>query len=224
VSGTGAFPFDLAGRQVFVLGSAPDSLPPPADSGTWAIATVNGSQAVLQRLGLPATPVMTLMNRSVLKSSIVSGVAARAVLRGLHTNELVVMSHKVSSKQRLLIALRLWWLGYRYRSLTVLDMEDRRRIMQRFLGDAYDDARPPSNGIFLALLVLHLGASRVLLSGFSLSRAGHSYNALNLRRGHVDGDTAALRRIVAAQMPIVTNDARFSGESGLPLIPGARTS
>jgi len=218
------FPFDFGGRQVFVLGSAPDSFAPPPESGAWTVTTVNGSQVVLERLGLPASPVMTLMNRSVLKSSIVSGIAAREVLRGLSTDHLVVMSHKVSSKHRLLIALRLWWLRYRYRSLTVLSMQDRARIMRALLGDAYDDANPPSNGIFLALLALHLGASRVLLSGFSLSRSGHAYNALNLSRRHVDGDMAALRRMAAAQMPIVTNDARFAGESGLPLIPVAPAS
>jgi hypothetical protein len=211
-------PIDLRGQQAFVLGSAPDSFPPPAGSGAWSILTVNGSQAVLGRLGLPATPAMTLMNRSVLKSSIRSGVAAREVLRGRSTGDLVVMSHEVSTKQRLLIAARLWWLGYRYRSLTVVDMRERSRILRALLGAAYDESKPPSNGIFLALLALHLGADRVLMSGFSLSKAGHAYNALNLRRGHVDGDTAALRRIADLHLPIFTNDERFSRESRLPLI------
>jgi hypothetical protein len=211
-------PFDFSGRQVFALGSAPDSFPPPAGSGPWLVVTVNGSQAVLERLGLPAIPVMTLMNRSVLKSSIVSGVAARKVLRGLSTENLVVMSHKVSARHRLLIVLRLWWLGYRYRSLTVLDMRHRSHVMAGVLGDAYDAGKPPSNGIFLALLALHLGASRILISGFSLSKAGHAYNRLDLPRRHLDGDTLALRRIVASALPVYTNDERFSRESGLPLL------
>jgi O-antigen ligase len=215
------FPFDLGGRQVFALGSAPDSLPPPAGSGEWLAVTVNGSQALLEGLRLPATPVMTVMNRSVLKSSIVSGVAARKVLCNLSTDHLIVISHKVSSKHRLLIALRLWWLRYRYGSLTVLDTRDRREIMEQLLGDAYDESKPPSNGIFLALLAVHLGASRVLMSGFSLSRTGHAYNDLNLPRRHVDGDALALRRIVASGLPIFTNDERFARESGLPLISGA---
>jgi hypothetical protein len=214
------FPFDFTGRQVFALGSAPDSFPPPAGSGTWSVITVNGSQAVLERLGLPATPVMTLMNRSVLKSSIRTGTAAREVLCGRSTGDLVVVSHKVSSKQRALIALRLWWLRYRYQSLTVLDMLHRSEIMHNLLGDAYDAAQPPSNGVFLALLALHLGASRILMSGFSLSSAGHAYNNLGLRRGHMDGDTAALHRIVASRLPVFTNDARFARESGLRLLSG----
>jgi hypothetical protein len=214
------FPFDLKGRQVFALGSAPDSFPPPAGSGAWSIVTVNGSQAVLERLGLPVTPVMSLMNRSVLKSTIVSGVAAREVLRRLSTDNLVVVSHEVTRKQYLLIAFRLWWLRYRYRSLTVLDMSHRSRIMQGLLGDGYDERDPPSNGVFLCLLALHLGASRILMSGFSLSRTGHAYNNLNLRRRHLDGDRLALRRIVALKLPIFTNDERFSRESGVPLIAG----
>jgi hypothetical protein len=212
------FPCSLEGHQVFVLGSAPDSFPPPAGTGTWSIITVNGSQVVLQRLGLPAEPVMTLMNRSVLKSSIRSGVAARQVLRGLATGHLVVMSHEVNPKQRLLIVLRLWWIRYRYRSLTLLDMRSREDIMQEMLGEAFDASKPPSNGLFLALLALRLGASRVLMSGFSLSRAGHAYNDLQLPRRHLDGDAAALRHIVASEWPIYTNDQRFSRESGLPLI------
>jgi len=89
------------------------------------------------------------------------------------------------------------------------------------LGDAYDRGRPPSNGIFLALLALHLGARRILMSGFSLSRTGHAYNTLNLRRVHIEGDTLALRRIAGLGLPIFTNDERFSRESGLPLIFGA---
>jgi O-antigen ligase len=214
-------PVDFSGRQVFALGSAPDSFPPPEGSGPWLAATVNGSQAVLERLGMPAIPVMTLMNRSVLKSSIVSGVAARKVLRGLSTDHLVVMSHKVSSRHRLLIVLRLWWLGYRYRSLTVLDVRERSHVMEKLLGDGYDASKPPSNGIFLALLVLHLGASRILMSGFSLSQAGHVYNKLDLPRRHLDGDALALRRIVASGLPVYTNDERFSRESGLPLISQA---
>lgn len=214
------FPFDFCGRQVFALGSAPASFPPPGDSGPWSIITVNGSQAVLQRLGMSATPVMTLMNRSVLKSTIASGVAAREVLRGRSTGHLVVMSHAVSARHRLVIALRLWWLRYGYRTLTVLHMRERGRLMAKLLGDAYEQSKPPSNGIFLALLALHLGASRVLMSGFSLSTAGHAYNRLNLDRRHVDGDTAALRRIASLQLPIFTNDERFARESGLPLICG----
>jgi hypothetical protein len=164
---------------------------------------------------------MTLMNRSILKSSIVSGVAAREVLRGRSTDNLVVMSHKAGSKHRLLIALRLWWLRYGYRSLTVLHMHSRGQIMGQLIGDAYDAANPPSNGIFLALLALHLGATRILMSGFSLSRTGHAYNQLNLQRRHVDGDTLALQRIAARKLPIFTNDERFARECGLPLISGA---
>ena len=214
-------PFDFRGCQVFALGSAPDSLPPPAGSGAWSVVTVNGSQVVLERLGLAALPVLTLMNRSVLKSSIRTGIAARAVLRGLSTRHLVVVSHKVGRKHRLLTALRLAWLRYRYRSLTLLSIEQREQIMASMLGEAYDRNRPPSNGVFLALLALHLGASRILMSGFSLSRAGHAYNTLNMRRGHVDGDTAALRRFVELDFPIFTNDERFSRESGLPLLSSA---
>jgi len=38
MQGTGLpFPFDFAGQQVFVLGSAPDALPPPAASGPWTV-------------------------------------------------------------------------------------------------------------------------------------------------------------------------------------------
>jgi hypothetical protein len=142
-------------------------------------------------------------------------------LRGRSTDNLVVVSHEIGFKHRLLIALRLRWLGYGYRSLTVLHMRSRGQILQAMLGDAYQAANPPSNGIFLALLALHLGASRVLMSGFSLTRTGHAYNELNLQRRHVDGDTLALNRVAAMKLPVFTNDERFAHESGLPLISGA---
>lgn len=59
------------------------------------------------------------------------------------------------------------------------------------------------------------------MSGFSLTRGGHAYNELNMRRGHLDGDAAALRRFVELGLPIFTNDERFSRESGLPLVASA---
>lgn len=211
-----SLPVSFSGQHVFVLGSGPGSSAPPASG--WATATVNGSQALLQGLGLPARPTLTLMHNTLIKSRLHSNIAARKVLRGLATGHLVMMDREPSFKHRCLARIRLWALGYRYDTLTLLDYGARQRIIAQMLQQPYDSEQHPSNGIFLALLVLHLGAASVLMSGFSLSRGGHAYNTHNFPREHVNADLLALQRMAELGLPVFTNDPVFSVESGLPLL------
>ncbi|WP_153114685.1 hypothetical protein [Rhodocyclus tenuis] len=211
-------PFDLNGQQVCALGSAPGSIFPPDNGEPWTIATVNGSQAVLGTFGISGSPKFTVFNTSLIKSSFKTNVATRKALRGLGTENLIVLSDENALRKRLHIKLLLFFLRYRYGTLKLLNTMRRVEVMEEVLQMSLADAEKPSNGIFLAFLALHLGARRVVMSGFSLSKAGHAYNKLNFLRGHVDADRFVLARAVSIGLPIFTTDSEFSAESGVPLL------
>ena len=205
--------------QVFALGSAPGSQPPPDGLGEWKTITVNGSQAILKGFDSSTPPTATLFNTSLIKSSYNVNVAARKVLRGANTENLIVLSGNTGWRKRLHVIFRLFMLRYQYKTLSILNTNDRIRIMEALLDIKFPEREyQPSNGIFAVLLALHLGASKVLMSGFSLTKQGHAYNNLNFKRAHSTGDRLILQRAIEIGLPIFTNDKEFSDESGVPLI------
>lgn len=211
--------FDFNKKPVFALGSAPGASPPPGKKEDWEVITINGSQASLEKLGLETTPTATIFNTSLIKTKYNVNVAARKVLRGCRTENLVVLSGSTSFRKKLHVIFRLLMLNYRYKTLSILSTSDRISIMEDILRMKLPEReQQPSNGIFTVLLALHLGAERVLMSGFSLSKQGHAYNNLNFKRAHTTGDLLTLRRAVEVGLPIFTNDEEFSKESGIPLI------
>ncbi|RVB97294.1 hypothetical protein EN883_34785, partial [Mesorhizobium sp. M7A.F.Ca.AU.002.06.1.1] len=60
----------------------------------------------------------------------------------------------------------------------------------------------------------------VVVSGFSLSQAGHGYDSRNAFRYHADEDADLLRRVARRGEPIYAEDRDFARESGLPLWQG----
>lgn len=214
-----SLPFSFNKKQVFALGSAPGASPPPGQKEDWEVITINGSQASLEKLGLYSTPSATIFNTSLIKTKYNVNVAARKVLRGCRTENLVVLSGRTSFRKRLHVILRLFILNYRYKTLSILSTAERISIMEKILCvKLIGREQQPSNGIFIVLLALHLGAEKVLMSGFSLSKQGHAYNNFNFKRAHTSGDLFTLHRAVELGLPIYTNDPEFSKESRIPLI------
>lgn len=212
-------PFNFLNKSVFVLGSAPNPVPPPEAGHGWVSMTVNGSQASLANLGLDSMPNATIFNTSLIKTNYAPNAAARHVLRGKRTENLIVLSESNSLRKRIHVILRLLILQYKYKTLTILTTHTRLKIIEETIQKKLLERKDqPSNGIFTALLALHLGAEKVLLSGFSLSKQGHAYNNLNFKRAHATGDLIVLERAVELGLPIYTTDRDFSTESGVPLI------
>lgn len=205
---------ELAGRQAYVLGSGPGSAPPPGDLAAWSIMTVNASQVLLDAWGVHV-PHYTLFNIELLSRKGGSCEAARALLKGRRTRRLVVIEDPGLVWRT---KLRLFLLRYRYDGFSAMTPRQRIQIVSSVLGADISEQSKPSNGIFLAFLALHMGASRVLMSGFSFTQKGHAYNTLGHRRKHVDEDRDLLARAIAADLPICTNSRQFSFESGVPFL------
>ena len=208
---TGAGRLPPIARQALVLGAGPNAAPPPGFPNDWMLLTVNGSQAIAKAWGAPR-PDLTLFGTTVLGRH-PSNRAAQAVLRGAGTDCLVMVSegfHRFGDR------LNLWRIGYRFGSLRWLSRAERRAILAAVLGE--EASLKPSNGIVLAIIALSLGCPRVVMTGFSLSSAGHAYNDLNHPRNHVDADAAVLAEIVRRKLPVFTNDPRFAAETGLSLL------
>ena len=196
---------------VFVLGSAPDPVPLRDRSRKWTLATVNGSQTVAAAWGL--RPELTLFGLSFVHTT-PANAEARKVLSGKGTHQLLC----IGARKHYFHYKRLTReLGYTYDRLTIMTPKDRADITRRLIGVSDDETGRASNGIFLALLCLYLGAPQVVMGGFSLTQHGHAYNDKGLRREHIDADRAVLALALKAGLRIATNDPRFSAESGLPL-------
>lgn len=199
-------------RPAIVLGSGPNSRP-PADARDWALLTVNGSQAL--SAGWPVSdPDMTLFGTTVLGMR-KSNRAAQAVLRGRHTRLLVMVR---DGSNPLVHSFNLWRIGYRHDRRVLLSTAQRADLFEAVLGKSLGSVAKPSNGIFLVLIALHLGAPKVLMTGFSLSKAGHGYNASNHPRNHAGADADILAELVRREAPVFANDPDFARESGLRLL------
>lgn len=203
---------DVRGRSVLVLGSAPGAVA-PADIGDRLVVTINGSQEIL-RSWTGESPYLTLFNTVYFRSR-ASTSFARKMLRGTRTRNLIVMQNR---RCHLCAVARLLVARYGYDHLVCMEPVERTRVVADALSsEAFADLKP-SNGVFAALLMLHLGAADVTLAGFSFSRSGHAYNSMNLPRNHVDDDRRVLVRVSELGLPVTCTSPDFSVESGLACV------
>lgn len=197
---------------VLVVGSGPGACLPAGYDDTWTLATVNGSQIIAARLGC-GSPDLTLLGLSVLQKAPVNR-EAQAVLRDGSTGVLICINGR---RRYSLARMRLARLGYRFNRFCYLTREARLAMTSDVLGARINSQLKPSNGVTLAFLCLNLGASLVVMTGFSLSKSGHAYNDQNRPRLHANEDAALLKRSIEKGIPIYTSQSDFAEESGLPL-------
>lgn len=197
---------------VFLLGSAPNPTPIKGPREHWTLVTVNGSQCIAAPWGMQ--PTMTLFGLSFVQTTRANR-EARKVLIGRSTKQLLCVGaphHYFHYK------FVTWKLRYKYEHMTILTPPEREKITIAMIGAGKEVTGKASNGVFLALLCLYLGASKVVMSGFSLTTHGHAYNQRGLPRKHIDADAAVLSAALKAGLQIFTNDQGFAGESGLPYL------
>jgi hypothetical protein len=175
-------------------------------------ATVNASQVVAKswNLGLPD---ITLFGAGVLDQKPVN-IAAKSVLHGQRTRTLVFVG---GTSRRSFVVRETAINHFGYDKLVMIKRADRRRVIKRVTGRDCEDNQTPSNGIFLAILSLYLQSPKVVMSGFSLTKAGHSYNNFGHSRAHTSIDGELLAEISRRKLPLFTNDPVFATESGLTL-------
>lgn len=204
----------VKGLDVLVLGSAPKPLPEENIFKVCSLFTVNAAQTIFSDKSNTKIPNLTLFNPMLVTKKRKSSRLARHVLSGFRTNNLLVLNDK---NNLFWIKFRLFFMRYRYQTITMLSDIERKMILDSILSRKKSDFVKPSNGVFMALLALRLGASKVVMAGFSLSKTGHSYNNLNLKRSHVHEDIFILNLARQLNLPIFAADREFSLESGLPL-------
>ena len=205
-------------KPAFILGSGPLSSPPPFSD--FHFLTVNGSQSIGEQWGL--VPEITIMGAALAGNGLPSREAQR-VITGKATDFCICIGEREDIFQ---FRAKFRELSYTPRILSMMPKTRREQITEQVLGAEALKAGKPSNGVFLALLALHRGATFALMSGFSLTRGGHKYNALDLPREHIDADRQLLDMAVKQQLPLFTNDPQFASESRVPLytVPVARSA
>ncbi len=197
--------------KVLVLGSAPGPIP-PVDLVDRRLLTVNASQVTAEGWGMPR-PDMTLFGTTVLGLR-PSNRAAQQVLNRRGTGCLVRMT---DGSATFIHDFNLWRMRYVADRVVPLDIPTRRGLIANLVGDAIAQRFKPSNGVYLTALALALGATDVVMAGFSLTVAGHAYNNENHPRHHVDADREVLLALVAAGLAISTTSPDFAASSGLRL-------
>lgn len=211
--------FDLAGPTL-VLGSAPTSRAPAGYHADWRLITVNASQIVGEDLGLPAPDV------AVLRHGLLVGIDSqdhykRKLLAGRRAKHLIV---PIWPRPLTPLAEGGKRFNYSYETLTALSKWQLAHIIWRLCGAYVATSRGwqrrISTGAFAIFVARYLGASPIVLSGFSFSTSGHAYDDRNARRHHVDADAALIRLALRSGVPLFAADPDFARESGVPIWNG----
>jgi hypothetical protein len=195
-----------------VVGSAPEASLPQRFDQSWTVATVNASQTTAAALGCHI-PDLTLFGAAVMKGKPVN-LEAQEALRGLRTKTAIGFEGR---RHYSATRFKLAAIGYSYDSFYFMPPAMRLRIISDAIGEEVQHKAKPSNGVFLALLCLRMGSTAAVMTGFSLTKAGHAYNEKERARRHVDEDRIVLMKAIARGAPIFTADPAFSRESGVPL-------
>ncbi|MEH6721808.1 MAG: hypothetical protein V7704_23325 [Aurantimonas endophytica] len=104
-------------------------------------------------------------------------------------------------------------------ALVSLDPDDREAINQALLGPeilTVGELGKPSTGIAALCYGLFLGVPEIVLSGFSFSRAGHSYDTLARPRLQIAEDRYALARL-REDKRVATSEPELAEDLGLRL-------
>ncbi|CAN7705178.1 hypothetical protein [Mesorhizobium sp. LjRoot246] len=202
-----------------VMGSAPNFRLPERHDAGWALVTINASQLLAETFGLSA-PDIALIRRGILVGDSEQDLYKRDLLKGRQAKHLIVPVWP-DVEDKLKAGCRTF--NYRYDTLQALTKWQLANIVWRVSGKYHVSRgwhRKISTGVFAITLARFAGFAPVVVSGFSLSQAGHGYDTRNAFRYHVDEDADLLRRMVRRGEPIYAEDRDFAAESGLPLWQG----
>lgn len=196
-----------------VLGSAPDPIIPKDFDETWFLMTINASQASVLKYNMQ--PNATVMSDRMFEQS-PANISGKQAIQNCRTQQLFLIQrgHSICETRKILQEL-----NYSFEEFIAIDHWARSRITHKILGSYLaisSGGQKISTGIFASLLAYYLGASSVVLSGFSLTKNGHAYNSLNHKRHHISFDKKALSLVQEKRLPFYAADRTFSNESGLP--------
>lgn len=199
-----------------VLGSAPEPRLPDGFDESWTLVTVNASQAGLKQLGCDRVPDLTVMSGQMLGRK-PANLAGQEAIRGQRTRHLILIERGALDRDESVAVLARH--RFSYDQITTITSDERSKIVLEVLKKPLalgDGNEKVSTGMFAALLACYLGARPIVLAGFSLEQAGHSYDDRGLHREHVEYDHVALSYIGHRGLPFFAVDERFAKQSGRP--------
>jgi hypothetical protein len=202
-----------------VMGSAPNFRLPKGHGADWALVTVNASQLLAETFGLPV-PDIALIRRGIFVGKSEQDFYKRDLLQGRQAKHLIIPVWS-DVEDKLKAGCRT--CNYRYDTLQALTKWQLANIVWRLSGKFHVSLgwhRKISTGALAIMLARFAGFAPVVVSGFSLSQAGHGYDSRNAFRYHADEDADLLRRVVRRGEPVYAEDRDFAAESGLPLWQG----
>lgn len=205
-----------------VAGSAPNPERPANVDAHWFRVSVNASQLLFDKFDLPPPDLTIVRPRIKLRGPAQD--AAWAVLKGRSTGHLVPLikrpgdvgiSEFIVGKDY--SASAVTELGYVYKAAIVAEISGRYLISAGWAAN-----RDISNGLFAVLLALKLGASHVVMSGFSFQTGWNYAGNARGRRGHVVADRIICRAIVERGLPVYSSDPDFAKRTGLRFWTGSK--
>jgi len=216
-----------------VYGSAPSASIPNGYQDSWKIITANSSQYLTDKLGLKKPDISIVCTTSFLHGSsheeTVYNEGATKALYGRSTNHLIMAEDKICSDFRRKIRNEKIIKSLRrnkneYNSIEFMPYAFRYKFSADILGHEYSLSKNVSTGFFAALLAYKIGASKVVMSGFSFSNHKHGYpdeyfnqtgGRGDLGRGEITGDIIMLDWIKKNKLPFYAAEQKFAEESGL---------
>ena len=193
----------LEGRPCLVLGSAP-SPTWPAPSEKRSLLCVNSSGWAANQRGLPE-PELTFMRKRKLTKA--KKAHDRAAISNLTTKHLILVGGGYDPDMVTMSCYKriLEGLNYRYGTISAMDHELRAEIILEITGQEFGRGSKfdtkISNGLFSACLAFYLGATEVVLCGFSLED-GLSYVDRPHRRFHVKPNRDAILCMKTLGLPL----------------------
>ncbi len=201
--------------DAFVFGAAPNPVVPEALIRTATIATANASQLSLEAYGVDK-PHITFMRTNMSKGRDVDMMKLQG-LRDRQTGLLVLLAREDSECREQLALLSQ--VNYRADNVLIASAIQTEMLQNRVLGTRrqflLQHFRLPSMGLQAVLFCLGMGARCVAVSGVSFRADGCSFNDLQYKRKHVDGDRAIVAHIRQRGLPVYAIEDQFAVDTSL---------
>ncbi|MGE8943363.1 hypothetical protein ACO2I3_15760 [Leptospira interrogans] len=204
--------------NALVFGAAPDPVVPKDLLHSATIVTANASQLTLEAYGV-MRPHITFMRTNMSNGRDVDVMKLEA-LRDRKTDLLVLTPAEPSECEDQLALLAR--VNYRFDNLLITTPVERSILQNRVLGTGKRflvNRYRPSMGLQAVMFCLGMGADSVAIAGISLRSDGCSFNALQYKRKHVDGDRVVLARIRKRALPVYAVEEQFAVDTGLQRWP-----
>lgn len=174
-------------RRCLVIGTSPQFTNAQHD----ACIVVNGG------IGrVTGKPTLHVVSQHLLVADTISRRHTLEQFRGRHVDVLAISGHLTSAGVD-----RLRSIEYGWNTMVIIPHGPGGEIVSSVCEECHDKIPGLggiSTGIFSVCLALWLGASEVVMTGFSLSPNGHFYNP-DAPRGNIEADSAVLRMLAKHQ-------------------------